>query len=151
MRSTRRNRACRRADPPVVSREPGRKDGVRWRSTVVVQVYSTHMTCLFPQHGPGKKHERPIRLEAWQSNLVAVAPWRFLRGCIWSDGCAFINRTGPYEYLSYGFANLSQDILDLVDWARGLVGVDCRRTSKSIPVYRRASVALVHEHVGLTT
>lgn len=120
-------------------------------ATVVVQVYSTHLTCLFPQHGPGKKHERRIVLEAWQSELVAQAPWRFLRGCIWSDGCAFINRTGPYEYLSYDFGNLSQDILGLVEWAYGLVGVECRRTSRSVRVNRRASVALVHEHVGLKT
>ena len=25
-----------------------------------------HWPCLFPQHGPGRKHERKIRLEAWQ-------------------------------------------------------------------------------------
>jgi hypothetical protein len=25
---------------------------------------------LFPQHGPGKKHERPTELEPWQCGLV---------------------------------------------------------------------------------
>ena len=28
------------------------------------------------------------------------APWAFVRGCIRSDGCSFINRTGRYAYLS---------------------------------------------------
>jgi Homeodomain-like domain len=118
-------------------------------STTVVYVYSSHLKCLFPQHGAGKKHERQIRLEPWQSDLVAEAPWSFLRGAIWSDGCSFINRTGPYEYLSYDFANLSADILDLVEWAYHLVGVDCRRTRTSVRVNRRASVALVEANVGL--
>ena len=64
-------------------------------STVVLHVYSRHLACLFPQAGPGKKHARPIVLEAWQAAHVAAAPWAFLRGCIRSDGCAFVNRTGP--------------------------------------------------------
>ena len=72
----------------------------------VLWAYSSHLTCLFPQHGAGKKHERPIALEPWQQELVAAAPWAFLRGCIRSDGCVFVNRTGRYEYLSYDFCNL---------------------------------------------
>ena len=80
---------------------------------VVLWAYSLHLTCLFPQHGAGKKHDRPVVLEPWQNALVDAAPWAFLRGCIRSDGCVFVNRTGRYEYLSYDFSNLSQDILDL--------------------------------------
>jgi hypothetical protein len=63
-------------------------------STVVLHVYSSHLSCLFPQHGPGKKHERAILLEPWQVELVAAAPWSFVRGCIRSDGCAFVNGRG---------------------------------------------------------
>ena len=73
-------------------------------ATVVLWVYSRHLSCLFPQHGPGKKHERRIVLEAWQQEIVEAAPWAFLRGCIRSDGCVFVNRTGRYEYLSYASA-----------------------------------------------
>jgi Homeodomain-like domain len=117
-------------------------------ATVVVHVYSSHLTCLFPQHGPGKKHHRRIVLEGWQQELVESAPWRFLRGCIWSDGCSFINRTGAYEYLSFDFANRSEDILALVEWAYGLVGVQYRRAGGRIRVNQRKSVALVEAHVG---
>jgi hypothetical protein len=119
--------------------------------TVVLHVYSAHLTCLFPQHGPGKKHERRILVEDWQLGLIAQEPWRFLRGCIWSDGCSFINRTGPYEYLSFDFANHSQDILDVVERCYELVGVKCRRTARRIRVNRRASVVLVEANVGLKT
>jgi len=41
----------------------------------VVWSYSSHLSCLFPQHGDGKKHERAIVLEPWQRELVAAAPW----------------------------------------------------------------------------
>lgn len=36
---------------------------------VEVYSYSRAWPCLFPQHGPGKKHLRPIVLETWQRQL----------------------------------------------------------------------------------
>jgi hypothetical protein len=118
---------------------------------VVLWLYQGHLSCLFPQHGPGKKHERSIVLEPWQRDLVAAAPWALLRGLIRSDGCVFINRTGKYEYLSYCFDNESADIRRLfVDTCRQ-VGVDCRLAGTSVRIYRRASVALMLEHVGAKT
>lgn len=117
-------------------------------ATVVVGVYHRHLQCLFPQHGPGKKHDRPIELEPWQLALVERAPWSFLRGCIRSDGCVFVNRTGPYEYVSYDFCNLSRDIRELFASVCRLVGVETRVYERRVRVYRRASVALLLEHVG---
>jgi hypothetical protein len=120
---------------------------------VVVWVYSQHLVCLFPQHGPGKKHDRKIELEPWQWRLVEEAPWSLLRGLIRSDGCAFINRTGPYEYLSYDFGNLSKDLIDIFTTTCDLVGVEYRATQYrrrwSVRINRRASVSLMQENVGL--
>jgi len=115
----------------------------------ILSFYSSHLPCLFPQHGPGKKHERPIVLETWQADAIADAPWRFLRGCIRSDGCSYINRTGPYEYLSYEFFNCSRDILDLFCRTCDQVGVEYRRYAKRARIYRRPSVALMEAHVGV--
>jgi hypothetical protein len=115
---------------------------------VTLHAYHRHWTCLLPQHGPGKKHDRRVALEPWQQALVDAAPWSFLRGCIRSDGCVFINRTGKYAYESYEFANLSQDLLDLFAATCDHVGVEYRRYTKSIRIYRRASVGLMLEHVG---
>lgn len=39
-----------------------------------VTCYSKHWPCLFPQHGPGKKHERTIALEPWQQTAVEAHP-----------------------------------------------------------------------------
>lgn len=117
-------------------------------ATAVTSVYSSHLPCLFPQHGPGKKHERPIVLEPWQQALVEQAPWAFLRGLVHSDGCLFINRTGRYRYLSVCFDNLSADIRRLFVETCGLVDVACRASGTSVRVYRRSDVAAFAAFVG---
>lgn len=126
-----------------------------------ISVYSRHLICLFPQHGPGAKHKRRIVLEHWQEDLVAAAPWAFLRGCIRSDGSVFVNRTDihrpePYEYLSYDFANSSEDITGLfTDVCERLAlrpRVSCDRMGRwHVRINRRASVDLMVRHVGLKT
>ena len=116
---------------------------------VVLSLYSQHLTCVFPQHGAGKKHHRRIVLEPWQERKIAVAPWDFLRGCIRSDGCTFINTTGPYTYLSYDFANLSADILDLFVETCTRLGLRPRRHATRVRLNRRGDVARLVEHVGI--
>jgi Homeodomain-like domain len=119
------------------------------RGTMVVLSTYQHLSCLLPQHGPGKKHERPIRLEPWQQVIVSGEPWAFLRGCIRSDGCVFINRTGRYEYLSYHFRNRSADIRELFVATCAEVGVHCCVSGDHVRINRRACVARFQEHVGL--
>ena len=121
-----------------------RRDG----RMVVLHAYHGHMTCVFPQHGSGKTHHRRVVLEPWQREHVAAAPWAFLRGCIRSDGCVFLNRTGSYVYESCDVANLSADIRRLFAETCRSVGVDCRVYARRVRIYRRASVALMLEHVG---
>jgi hypothetical protein len=134
-------------------------DAVAAPGCVHVAVYCSHLACLFPQHGPGPKHKRRIILERWQQEIVDGAPWPFIRGCIRTDGCSFINRTDihrpePYEYLSYEFSNTSTDIVDLFRQACARVDVFTRanrdhRGRWSVRINRRESVARMLEHVGL--
>ena len=37
---------------------------------LVAKSTSKHWPCLFPQHGPGRKHTRKIELEQWQVIFV---------------------------------------------------------------------------------
>ncbi|MEU6160487.1 helix-turn-helix domain-containing protein [Streptomyces sp. NPDC047130] len=126
-----------------------------------VKVYSRHLYCLFPQHGPGKKHERRIALEPWQRAIVAAHPWEFVRGLTHSDGCRVTNWTTRvvggepkrYEYPRYFFANKSDDIRQLYCEALDLVGVEWRICARggnpfNVSVARKASVALMDAHVG---
>jgi hypothetical protein len=120
-------------------------------TTTILSVYCTHLACLFPQHGRGMKHERHIALEAWQTSIVERAPWAFLRGLIRSDGCAFINHTGRYEYLSYEFSNKSPEIRELFMDSCDRVDVTYRAYRRYVRIYRRDSVALMERNVGLKT
>lgn len=49
-----------------------------------VELYSfwKHWPCLFPQHGPGRKHEREIVLSDWQQAITAWYPKHMVRGLI---------------------------------------------------------------------
>jgi LAGLIDADG DNA endonuclease family protein len=119
-----------------------------------VSVYSSHLVCLFPQHGAGPKHSRRIRLEQWQREVVDTAPWAFLRGCIRSDGSVFVNRTGRYDYLSYDFTNRSEEIARLFASVCAKHGLRPRmncdsRTCWHVRINRRESVALMLKHVGV--
>jgi hypothetical protein len=128
---------------------------------VDVKSFSRHWPCLFPQHGPGKKHERPIVLEPWQQEIVDAHPWEFVRGLIHSDGCRITNWTTRlvggelkrYEYPRYFFTNVSDDIRQLFTDTLDKLGVDwthCTRHGNpyNISVAKKASVALLDTHVG---
>ncbi|MEV7419982.1 transcriptional regulator [Streptomyces sp. NPDC089919] len=120
---------------------------------VSVTSYGRHWTCLFPQHGPGKKHLRRIVLEPWQREFVDAHPWDFVRGLIHSDGCRIINwttRNGKrYEYPRYFFTNLSADILGLFTGTLDALGVEWRyANARNVSIARKASVALMDAHIG---
>jgi hypothetical protein len=123
----------------------------------MVTSYSRHWPSLFPQHGPGKKHERVIALTPWQQDIVHAHPWEFIRGLIHSDGCRVTNWTTRlvagerkrYEYPRYFFTNLSGDIIRLFTDTLDRVGIDwTQANARNISIARKASVALMDTHVG---
>jgi hypothetical protein len=71
---------------------------------------TSHWICLFPQHGPGRKHERKIELTGWQQDLVDLDPRPLLRGLLHSDGCRVLNWVKGTPYPRYHFSNVSPDI-----------------------------------------
>ena len=118
-----------------------------------INSYSKHWPCLFPQHGPGRKHERPILLTDWQRTTVDEHCREFVRGLIHSDGCRCINRVmakgKSYSYVRYFFSNRSRDILGIFSDACDSIGVDWRYNLPwSISIAKRASVAKLDEFVG---
>jgi Homeodomain-like domain len=124
-----------------------------------VEVYSfwKHWLCLFPQHGPGRKHQRRIELAPWQSQIVVAHPKELVRGLIHSDGNRHINpitRRLPsgikrYRYTRYQFTNASTDILAIFTDALDLLGIHwTRTTARDISVARRDDVAYLDTFVG---
>jgi hypothetical protein len=118
---------------------------------------SKHWPCLFPQHGPGRKHERRIELQPWQQEIVDNHPGDFARGLFHSDGCRSLNRVRRpvkggdrwYEYSRYLFRNYSADILQLCGETLDQLGVAWRFSNRTtISVARREAVARLDEFVG---
>ncbi|MBW1604705.1 helix-turn-helix domain-containing protein [Streptomyces sp. JJ66] len=122
---------------------------------------SPHWPHLFPQHGPGRKHERRIVLEPWQQAIVDAYPWELIRGLIHSDGCRITNWTTRmvagqrkrYEYPRYFFTNKSDDIKRIFTDTLTRVGVEWSTLARgsdpfNVSIARKASVALVDVHVG---
>jgi hypothetical protein len=120
----------------------------------VMYAYWKHWPCLFPQHGPGRKHDRRIELEDWQRGLATVHPHRLLRGLIHSDGWrgtnTVRNKLGrTYSYPRYLFTNVSADIRSLFCQACDTYGVEWRRSRwNAIAISRGRDVARLDEVVG---
>ncbi|MFD0687115.1 helix-turn-helix domain-containing protein [Actinomadura fibrosa] len=122
-----------------------------------VNSHSKHWPCLFPQHRPGRKHERKIELARWQQEIVNECTQDFVRGLIHSDGCRTTNRIRRplkdgdrwYEYPRYNFTNVSIDIQQLFTNALDRLGVPwTQMNQKNISVATREGVARLDEFVG---
>ena len=139
--------------PRAVHRRPAKNS-----RAVIIEASSKLLPEVFPQHGPGLKHNRPIVLADWQREVIDEHPKRFLRGLIHSDGCRVYNvfttrlpsgRVAVYRYPRYFFSNLSADI-------RGLFCEYCERlgvrwtqsNDRNISVSHRHSVAILDEFIG---
>lgn len=136
----------------------GRPHTRRMPGCVVTTVSWKHWPCLFPQHGPGRKHHRTIVLADWQRSIVEAHPAPFLRGLFHSDGSRVNNWTRKiiagewkrYDYPRWQFSNHSADIRELCCWALDLVEVPWRQSNwKTISVSTRAGVAQLHALIGL--
>jgi len=122
-----------------------------------VIAYSPHWLCLFPQHGPGRKHTRTIELAPWQQVIAGDWPGDLARGLFHSDGSRFLSRVRRplpggdrwYAYPRYMFTNESRDILGLCGQALDRLGVAWRFSRRNtISVARREAVARLDEFVG---
>jgi hypothetical protein len=111
---------------------------------VDVYSYSKHWPCLFPQHGPGRKHERKIELAGWQQDLVDVDPRPLVRGLLHSDGCRVLNWVNGTPYPRYHFSSASDDIRAIFGRACDALGIEWRpHNRRNLSVAKRGSVALL--------
>jgi hypothetical protein len=119
--------------------------------------YWKHWPCLFPQHGPGPKHQRRIELPDWQREIVRGHPGEFLRGLFNSDGCRAANwasrmvagQVKRYEYPRYMFSNESADIMRLCQETLDLLCIPWRMPRRNaLSVARKEGVAKLDLLVG---
>jgi hypothetical protein len=122
-----------------------------------INTYWKHWPCVFPQHGRGRKHERPIVLRDWQRPSATVEHQELIRGLIHSDGCRFINPVNRqlkhgvkrYEYVRYVFTNASSDIRGILTDSLDALEIEWRRmNARNISIARRDSVHELEQFVG---
>lgn len=122
----------------------------------VVSAYSKAWPCLFPQHGSGPKHGRPIFLAEWQQEIAETWPDQLIKGLIQSDGCRFVNagRNG-WRQPRYAFSNVSTGNTSIFCSACDCLGLRWSasfpsRESAAVAIYvsRKADVAKLDQFVG---
>jgi hypothetical protein len=137
---------CEQAMGEIIATKVSR---VNCEGCTEVASFSKHWPCLFPQHGPGRKHERRIALTPWQQELVDQDPRPLIRGLLHSDGCRVLNWVNGTPYPRYHFSNVSADIRGIFGRACDQLGIEWRPNNRwSLSVARRGSVALLDEFVG---
>ena len=118
-------------------------------NAVEIRSYSKAWPDFFPQHGPGRKHERKIELAPWQREIVAEYTREFLRGLIHSYGCRVLNRVNGNDYPRYFFSQVSDDIRRLFCQACDTLGILYTWNNwKTVSVARAPSVALMDSFIG---
>ncbi len=116
---------------------------------VQVSNYSNDWPALFPQHGDGLKHTRPIVLEDWQQRIVDVYPLALLRGLYHSDGSRSRNVVKGRDYPRYLFANESPGIRALFCQACDRLGLHWTIANRrNVCISRREDVARLDEVLG---
>ena len=143
---------------PAVARGRQQRHGDDFDQCWNLQLSGPTLLVAFPQHGPGRKHLRPIALEPWQAELCRTYPRALLRGLIHSDGARCLNRftialpsgrRGHYEYPRYFFSNLSADIRRIFCDHCELLGIRWTQSNpRNISVSHRDSVAILDGFVG---
>ena len=142
------NEGCRKAINAVMPNKCAHIEPQK-AGFVGVSHYSKHWPCLFPQHGPGRKHLRPIILEPWQQDHVAADTEAFIRGLIHSDGCRVVANDRGVASVRYHFTNHSTDIRNLYCAALDSLGIPWTQNSRYvIAVYRKAATARLDQFVG---
>ena len=122
---------------------------LRPRNNWEISCYSKAWPCLFPQHGPGKKHLRSITLTDWQRDWIALIPGLLLRGLLHSDGCRFVNTGRSWAHPRYSFSNRSADIRHIFCDTCELLGLRWTASgSYTIYVSRKEDVAELDWLVG---
>jgi hypothetical protein len=157
---------CDQKYPGIVAEveRAGRKVSGRRSTSVVERIgcvdlaqYWKHWACVFPQHGPGRKHASSILLVEWQKPARLTDHRMLVRGLIHSDGCRFVNRVNRpskegvrrYQYVRYVFTNASSDIRTIFTDSLDALGVEWRlMNARNISVARSAAVFALDQFVG---
>jgi hypothetical protein len=108
---------------------PKQHAGIVRRKGLCVDVshFSKHWPLPVSSARPGRKHNRPIRLEA----IVYEGTEERVRGLINSDGCRVVANDRGVMSIRYRFSNRSEDIIGLFTAAVDHLEIPWTRSTRS--------------------
>lgn len=139
---------CRTSLSICLPKNKVRAGEIRGKNCVEVSVHSNLLPVLFPQIGPGRKHERKIRLTEEQKGLVDSYPLYLIKGLIDSDGTRYYRKQGSRKYLSYELSNKSQDIQKIFCGACDSVNIEWTQPYYKTIAIRRKSVPTLNQFIS---
>jgi hypothetical protein len=104
------------------------------RGCTDVHVYSNVLPNIFPQHGPGKKHNRNVELTSWQKDNLDHAS--LLKGLFHSDGCYYYSQKA---YI-YNFVNCSLDIIKIYESCLIALGIEYKTYTRKVSLSRKTQL-----------
>lgn len=114
-----------------------------------VSCYYNHWPALFPQHGEGPKHLRPIVLTEWQERFATTYPLELFRGLYHSDGSRSQNIVNGTNYPRYLFTNESPGIRTIFCQTCDRLGLHWTIANRrNVCVSRRRDVAFLDQVIG---
>lgn len=157
-----RNTAASPARSPSPCRSsPGGRPTQRPASvgaSYVLSISHGWVGAALPQHGPGRKHLRPIEFADWQLELTHRNPEALIRGLIHSDGCRTEDRfntelpsgrVAEYSYVRYFFTNHSEDMRRIFIEHCELLGIRVTQSNRrNLSISHRKSVAILEQIIG---
>jgi hypothetical protein len=117
------------------------------KTTTVVYVYSNLIPDMFPQIGKGKKHNRKIKLEKWQTDILD--PIFFLKGLFHSDGSYYYSTKNDSWY--YNFRNYSIDIINLYCKYCDVLDISYTKSKNTVNHYKKDTVLELNNIFGIKT
>jgi hypothetical protein len=128
-------------------RNPRRKS-----AEMAVNSYGVKWLRLFPQHGPGKKHTRPINPRSVATGAGRTLQVEFFKGCLDSEGSRSRRIVGGKNYPFYGFSNETEDITGMFKSVCDRLGIHYTRPARNtISIARRADVARIDQQLPRTS
>jgi hypothetical protein len=116
---------------------------------VRVSCFNDNWHEIFPQHGAGVKHLRPIILEDWQHYIVDQYPLEFFRGLYHSDGSRSQNIVYGKNYPRYLFSNESDDIRKLFTDTVEKLGLHWTTANRrNLAISKREDVEWLDKYIG---